>query len=157
MEYQIDGIPGFEGRKVVIASAGLISGAKLIVDHEMIKNRWGKYTLRRNDGVDIEARLRSNLIDPVPSLLIGGEKYLAVAPLKWYEMLWAGWPVALLFVGGALGALCGVSAAYINSHIFRSTFSPAMKYSITGLVSIVSILVYFIAAVVIYIVLHPNQ
>ena len=157
MEYQIDGIPGFESRKVMITSSGLVAGPKLIVDGEIIKNRWGKYTLRRNDGADVEARLRSNWIDPVPSLMMDGKKYLVVAPLKWYEMLWGGWPVALLFVGGALGALCGVGAAYINSHIFRSDFSTAMKYSITGLISVISVIIYLILAVVIYMVLHPSS
>jgi hypothetical protein len=93
MEYQIDGIPGFESRKVVVQSAGYLAGAKLLVDGDVIKNNWGKYTLRRNDGTEVQARLQSNLIDPVPQLVIGKQKYFAVKPLEWYELVWAGWPI----------------------------------------------------------------
>jgi hypothetical protein len=154
MEYQIDGIPGFESRKVILTSGGIIAGPKLIVDGQVIKNNWGKYMLRRNDGADVQARLQTNLIDPIPYLLLDGKKYFVVAPLKWYELIWAGWPIALLFVGGALGALCGVLAAYTNSRIFRSNFSPAMKYAVTALVSIISVIVYGVSSVLLYMAIN---
>jgi len=40
MDYQIDGISGFESRKVVVRSAGIFSGPKLLVDDEVIKGSW---------------------------------------------------------------------------------------------------------------------
>jgi hypothetical protein len=147
MEYQIDGIPGFESRKVVVQSAGYLAGAKLLVDGDVIKNNWGKYTLRRNDGTEVQARLQSNLIDPVPQLVIGKQKYFAVKPLEWYELVWAGWPIFLLFIGGAIGAIFGILAAYSNSRIFRSDLQPVMKYVLTAVVSGAFIIVYLIVAV----------
>ncbi len=155
MEYQINGIPGFESRKVVIRPAGFVAGAKLLVDDEPIKNDWGKYTLRRNDGTEVQARLQSNLIDPVPQLLIDGQKYAAVTPLKWYELIWAGWPILLLLVGGAVGAICGVLAAYSNSRIFRSEMQPVMKYALSALVSLASVFAYML--VVVFFTLAGNR
>jgi len=146
MDYPIEGIPGFETRKVVLRPAGLIVGAKLLVDGEVVRNNWGKYTLVRNDGKQVQARLQSNLVDPVPQLVIDGHQFLAVKALAWYQLVWAGWPILLVFVGGALGALCGVLAAYSNSRIFRSNLQPVMKYVATALVSGVFVVVFWILA-----------
>lgn len=154
MDYNIEGVPGFEGRSIILRPAGIIASAKLLIDGEPVKNNWGKYTLRRNDGTEIEARLQSNLIDPVPVLVVAGQKYAAVKPLAWYELVWAGLPILLVFVGGALGALFGILAAYTNSRVFRSNLSAVMKYVLTALVSSAATILYFILAVVFYIIIN---
>ncbi|MDE2009140.1 MAG: hypothetical protein KGJ09_03580, partial [Candidatus Omnitrophica bacterium] len=43
--------------------------------------------------------------------------------LKWYEHLAAGWPLVMVFCGGAVGGLCGGAAYTINGKIFNSKLS----------------------------------
>jgi hypothetical protein len=147
MDYPIEGIPGFESRKVVVRTPGIISGAKLLLDDEVVKGSWGKYTLRRNDGTEVKARLVNNLVDPIPQLAIDGKTYSAVPPLPWYQLVWAGWPILLLFVGGFLGALCGILAAYTNTRIFRSELQPVLKYVITAVISGAAIVIYLVLGI----------
>jgi hypothetical protein len=148
MDHQIDGIPGFESRKVVVRSPGMFSGPQLLIDDEVVKGSWGKYALRRNDGKDVAARLVSNFIDPVPQLVVDGQTYTPIPPLPWYQLVWSGWPILLLFIGGFLGALFGALAAYSNTRVFRSNLHPALKYLITALISGAAIVLYLILAVI---------
>jgi hypothetical protein len=149
MEYPIENIPGFEGRKVVLKPAGVFTGVQLIVDGEKIKPKLGKFTLRRNDGTETQAVLRSNIVDPIPQLVIDGKTYSAAKPLAWYELVWSGLPILLVFIGGALGAFCGLVAAYSNSRIFRTGMHPALKYLAAGAVSVAAFVVWFILAALI--------
>jgi hypothetical protein len=144
MDYQVDRIPGFESRKVVVRSSEMFSGPKLLIDDEVIQGNWGKYTLRRNDGKEVPARVVNNFIDPVPQLVVDGKTYAPIPPLPWYEMFWAGAPLMLVFVGGALGALFGALAAYFNTRIFRSNMQIVMKYMLTTAISCAAILIYLI-------------
>ena len=147
MDYQIDGISGFESRKVVIRLPGMFSGPKLLVDDEVVKGNWGKYTLRRNDGKEVAARVVNNIIDPVPQLVIDGQTYAPMPPLPWFQLVWAGWPILLVFIGGVLGALFGALAAYANTRIFRSSMQPVMKYMVTAAISCTAILIYLVLAI----------
>ena len=151
MEYPIIGVPGFEGRTILLKPAGLFSNVKLIVDNEVLKPRWGgKYTLHRMDGSEVQARLRSNLVDPIPQLEVDKKMYWAVKPLPWYQVVWSAIPILLIFAGGALGAIVGLLAAYSNTRIFRSDLQPVLKYVVTGLVTIAALVVVLVLAVVLY-------
>ncbi len=68
-------------------------------------------------------------------------------PLVWYQHLWIGWPVILVFAGGLIGGACGGGAWAINQKVFKNTESPVMKYVLTGMISISALLVYFVLAV----------
>lgn len=146
MDYQIDGVSGFESRKVVVRSPGIFSGPKLLIDDEVVKGSWGKYTLRRNDGKEIAARVVNNFIDPVPQLVVDGQTYAPIPPLPWYQLVWAGAPILLLFIGGFVGALFGAVAAYFNTYIFRSSLQPVLKYVVTAFISGAAIVLYLILA-----------
>lgn len=156
MDYQIDGISGFESRKVVVRSPGIFSGPKLLIDDEIVKGSWGKYTLRRNDSKEVAARLVSNFIDPVPQLVVDGQTYAPLPPLPWYQLVWAGWSILLVFIGGFPGALFGVVAAYFNTRIFRSNLKPVMKYMLTAVISCAAILIYFVLALLLSVAINGN-
>ena len=68
--------------------------------------------------------------------------------LKWYEHLAAGWPLFLMFSGGAVGGGCGGAAYVINGKIFSSKLSQPLKYVYSFLVGIAAVILYIIAAVV---------
>jgi len=66
--------------------------------------------------------------------------------LLWYQLIWIGWPFALVAVGGALGGACGGAAWAINQHVFHATKNPALRYVWTGLISIAAVFVYLLVA-----------
>ncbi len=68
--------------------------------------------------------------------------------LKWYELVWVGWPIALLAVGGAIGGACGGAAWALNQKIFHRTKHPLLRYLWTGLISIAAIIAYLIIATI---------
>jgi len=146
MEIPIN-LEGFEGRGLKLKTASFFSFPKLILDGQHAKGRWLRYALRDNQGNHIQARLRFNGLDPVPKIE-AGEKILQVArPLKWYEYAWISFPVILVVAGGFLGALCGMPAVYSSAYIFRSERRPALKYLLTGVISLGSILAFAAIAV----------
>jgi len=72
--------------------------------------------------------------------------------LKPFEYVWAGWPLIMVAFGGLLGGICGGAAAAINVTIFSSEKSTKYKYGVTFLVSLASILIYFIIIVVLVLI-----
>jgi hypothetical protein len=67
--------------------------------------------------------------------------------LAWYQLVWVGWPIALVAVGGAIGGACGGAAWALNQKVFRATKNPVLRYVWTGLISVAAVLLYFVAAV----------
>lgn len=67
--------------------------------------------------------------------------------LAWYQLVWVGWPIALVAVGGAIGGACGGAAWALNQKVFRATKHPVLRYVWTGLISVAAVLLYFIVAV----------
>lgn len=68
--------------------------------------------------------------------------------MEWYEHLACGWPLLLVFIGGALGGLCGGAAYAVNAKVFSKDISITKKYAYVILVGVGAFLVYFIAVVV---------
>lgn len=144
MDYPISGVPGFESHRIILRSSGMFSGPKLLIDDEVIKGSWGKYTLRRDDGTEVFARLVNNIFDPIPQLVVDGKVYSSVPPLPWIQMGWAGAPILLLFIGGMIGAILGLLAAYLNTRIFRLELHIALKFVLTGFISCIAVLLCLI-------------
>lgn len=137
---------GFEGRRLAVQTAGMFSGPKLLIDGAPAKQEKGHYLLRDNAGNRVQGKLIYNYIDPIPKVEIAGNVVQLARPLKWYEYVWMGFPILLLFHGGALGAMCGVWAVLSNVRIFRGDRSPVAKYLITGAISIVAVVGYIVLA-----------
>jgi hypothetical protein len=155
MDYQIDGISGFESRKVVVRSPRLFSGPKLLIDDEIVKGSWGKYILRRDDGKHVMARVVAIIIDPVPQLVVDGQTYAPIPPLPWYQLVWAWMPILLVFIGGVPGVCLGVVAAFSNTRIFRSNMQPMlMKYMVVAVVSCATVLIYLVLAILMLMVFN---
>ena len=107
--------------------------------------------LQRNDGKQVVAIWKPQFLGlDVPQLIVDGKKVSLVEPLKWYQWLWGGLPVILIFIGGMLGAFSGIIGFIINAKIFRSAMSDILKYVVSGVVSVLAVVTYFIAAMFIY-------
>ena len=66
--------------------------------------------------------------------------------LVWYEMLWIALPIGLVGVGGAIGGACGGAAWAINKKVFKEIENPALRYLVTGAISVSAVVVWLVIA-----------
>ena len=147
MDYKVN-TEGFEGQNIEVKT-GFWAGPKLLVNGEPAQkgSKRGEMILKRNDGKQVVATWKPQLLGlDVPQLNIDGKTINLIEPLKWYQWVWGGWPVFLLFIGGALGALAGFIGFSINAKIFRTEMSDVLKYVVSGVVSILAVVAYIVAA-----------
>jgi hypothetical protein len=148
MAYKVS-LPGFTLQTIEVQHS-MLSGSKLLVNGQPAEKDpgTGQMQLRRDDGVVVIAKLRRNMMGfDVPSLVVDGQVVKVVEPLKWYEWLWIALPILLIFVGGALGVICGGVAVLINANIFRTNRKLTMKFLFTGLISLAAGVVYLVVAI----------
>jgi len=126
----------FQGRDLAVRIDGVFSSAKLYEGPSLVSGSRNKFVLRDNHGQERTIQLRATLLDPLPVVEIDDEKIRLDRALAWYEYLWAGLPVVLIFAGGALGGLFGASAAFVNARVFRSDRSNPVKYALSALASV---------------------
>ncbi len=70
--------------------------------------------------------------------------------LKWYEHIAAGWPLILMFAGGAIGGACGGAAYALNGKLFNSQLSKPLKYTYSFLIGIGSVILYLIIVAILF-------
>ncbi len=148
MSYAVN-MEGFEGQKLEV-STSFWKAPKLLVDGQPVAKgkKRGEMVLLRNDGTQITAKWKPQVMGlDVPQLEADGKTIKLVEPLTWYQLLWGGWTVLLLFLGGALGAIAGIIGFLINTKIFRAEMNGILKYIVTGLVSVLAVIAYFVMAV----------
>jgi hypothetical protein len=138
----------FKGQNLAVETAGFFRGARVLHNGNPVEKRKGRYTVRSSAGQEVPIRLKSNFLDPIPKVVIGDETVLLARPLAWYEYAWVGLPVLLVFAGGALGALVGVAATYTSARIFRSDRGAFAKYALTGVISILALVVFLVLVVI---------
>lgn len=149
MGYAVN-IEGFEGQQIEVKMS-FWTGAKLFLNGKPAPkgSKRGEMVLQRNDGKQVIATWNPQALGlDIPQLIVDGKTIILAKPLQWYQWIWGGWPVALLFVGGALGAIAGLIAFSINAQVFRSEMSNVVKYILTAAVSGIAVVAYFIAAVI---------
>lgn len=153
MTYPIK-LEGFEGQRLELQPAGVFAGPKLLVNgHPAAQGpKRGQMALRRNDGREVVAAWKPQFLGlDVPQLVVDGRSVRVVEPLPWYVWLWSALPILLVFLGGALGALAGFIGFAINTKLFRSSWPVAAKFGLTAVVSLVTVVIYFGVATLIYI------
>jgi len=149
-------LDGFEGQTLEVQPAGLLSGPQLLVNGQPAAKgpRRGLMLLRRSDGREVVAAWRPQIFGlDVPQLWMDGTRVNVVEPLKWYVWVWSALPVLLVLIGGALGALVGFVAFATNTRIFRSSWSTLVKYCVSLLVTLASVVVYLTAASLLFAVM----
>jgi hypothetical protein len=149
-------LEGFEGQTIEVQSGGFIQGAKLLINGEPAPKGPKRNTmlLRRNNGQELVAAWKPQLFD-VPQLVVEGKTIALVKPLQWYEWLLCLLPVLLVFAGGALGAVCGLVAFYINTQLFRSNQGQPVKILGALLVAVAATIVYLVLGIVLYLLIQP--
>jgi hypothetical protein len=143
-------IDGFEGQNIEV-KVSFWSGPKLLLNGKPATKgtKRGEMVLQRADGTQATASWKQQLLGlDVPQLVVDGNVISLVEPLTWYQWVWGGWPVLLLFIGGALGALAGLMSLTINAKVFRTDMNVILKYVVSGIVSVLSVGAYFVAATI---------
>jgi len=143
----------FQRQKLLVRTASLFSGPCLLLNGAAVKRTRGKYIVHDDSGAEVAVRLKANFVDPIPTVIVGDQVVRVAPALTWYEYLWIGIPIILLFVGGALGAGIGIFATYASSRILRSDRTTVLKYVLTGLVSLGAFVVFVVVAVVLKLVI----
>lgn len=143
-------IPGFEGQDIKVDRNSFFKAARIYVNgiQPPKGSKWFSYGLTQNDGTVVDARVVYNLVDPIPTVEIGGDKFHPTEPLSWGQCIWAGWPVLIMFLGGFLGVLFGMGAGRINGRIMRKEdMNSIVKYVLTGFISLVAVSIPIMIAI----------
>lgn len=150
MEFPVQ-LEGFESQNIVLQAAGLFSGTRLLVDGEPAAAgpKRGQLLLKRTNGEDAVVKFKAPFLDPIPNLIIDGEKVQVAQPLKWYQIALALLPFIFAVAGGVIGIVIGLPASMYNMRVFRSEKSTTSKYVMVGLVSLFSAIVFIGIAVAI--------
>ncbi len=148
MEYPVN-LAGFEGMTIVVQTAGLFSGPKLLINGHLPPKgpKRGQMLLHRNDGREIIASWKPQFMGlDVPRLVVDGTIVNVAEPLKWYVWAWCALPAILIVSGGAVGALSGAVGSILNLLIIRSPLPGLAKFLLTGLVSLFSFIAFVVLA-----------
>lgn len=155
MGYKVNA-EGFEGQDIEIV-VSFWTGTKLLVNGEKAEKgpKRGQLLLKRNDGKEVIATLKQKMLGlDVPQIEIDGKLIELVKPLSWQQWLFAGSPVVVLFLGGALGAAIAMAGIYLNIKIFRSELSDVLKYVLSIVVTALLIVGYLIFSVILVLLLN---
>jgi hypothetical protein len=136
-----------------VRSPSFFAGYRLLVNGQPAPKgpKRNQMVLRRNDGKEVLATWKPQVLGfDVPQLVVDGTAISLVPPLKWYEWLWGGLPILLVFVGGALGAVIGFIAFSVNCKIFRSPLDLILKFLFSAAISIVAVVVYVFIVLLIF-------
>jgi len=133
-------IPGFQNQKIAVKLSNGLKGPELFVNGQPAPpgSKRGQYNLSHDDGTQAIAYFKNRFPDPVPTLMVGERAIALAEPLAWYQWVWAGFPLILIFLGGAIGGGIGCGAATINTNIMRSERQEALKYALCALTSLMA-------------------
>lgn len=148
MNYALN-LEGFEGQMLEVKPSGFFSGPQLLVNGQSAAKgpKRGQMLLSRSDGRAVVAHWKPQVLGlDVPQLEVDGKQFNVVEPLKWYEWIWGGLPILLIFLGGALGAVVGIVTFKVNTQIFRSASNLILKFILTAGVSALAVVIFLILA-----------
>ena len=149
--------PSFVKRRLVVRTAGLLSGPKVLLLGAPVKRVKGEYVVVDDNRAQVTLKLKINFADPIPVLLVNDHEVRLARALEWYEYAWACIPIVLVFIGGALGGGIGAAGTYTNTRILRSDRGVAAKYLLSGLVTLGAIVAFFVAASMFASVIRPGR
>ncbi len=143
-------IPGLEDKNLLIRGS-YWKGPQLIVDGTLIKpakkkqfNRIRIYNFEDVRGTAKEIIIKTAFLDAIPAVYVDGNRIEFERQLSWYEYVWIGIPVILLFEGGALGMIIGGIATFENSILFRKIRNVFLRYFITAINTAFSFYFFFV-------------
>lgn len=119
------------GENKLVLKLSFWRSPKLYLNNGPIRKEKRQYSLSERLGKPFIVEIKNTPFDPVPKVFINQKSIELVTAFKWYEYLWMGLPVLLIFQGGALGGFLGALAFRANGSIFRSERNLFEKYLFT--------------------------
>lgn len=119
------------GENILVLRLSFWKSPKLYLNNGPVPKEKKQYSLSDILGKPFIIEIKNTPFDPIPKVFINQEPIKLVTAFKWYEYLWMGLPLLLIFQGGALGGLLGVLAFRANGSIFRSERNQLEKYLFT--------------------------
>lgn len=143
--------PRFQGKKLSVSTRAIFKNPSLLIDgieQKKMKGLKRRYLLEDDNGSPAIVEIKS-VIDPIPTIVIDGERIPLAPPMTWYEYVLLCLPFLLIFIGGAIGGFVGIVGAMINASVIRGQGSIVARYGYALLVTLICYLVFFVIASVI--------
>jgi len=141
MDYPIE-LPGHTGLNLALRAGSLFTGAKILKDGVPLKKNKGAVSVPLADGSMIELKIKIGFDLCTPKIVYAGQEIEVMPPLPVYWMIWAYFPLVLIFIGGALGGLCGGMAAGGTLAVLRSDLPKPARLAIALLAPPLAFVVY---------------
>ncbi|RYG58993.1 hypothetical protein EON80_26240 [bacterium] len=118
------------------------------------KGARNEFLLRQNDGREVMVRVKPKFPDPAPLIEINGQTIRSARPLSVFEWIWAGLPLVLLALGGAIGGGIGAFAAISNITIIRDDSKGLLRYVMCAIISLFAFLAWLALTIALQAVLR---
>ena len=144
-------IDGFENQKVELVSSGFFSPAKITVNGVKAEPgmKRNEILLRKPDGSKVSVFFQNAFFDTIPRLIVNGKSIQVVPPLKWYQYIFCGLTLILIFIGGAIGSILSMVGFLINIRTMRVGWRPLWRYLAILATHIIVMAVYLAISVLI--------
>lgn len=141
---------------ILILRLSFWGSSKLYLNNNPVAKKKGIYSLSERLDKPFIITLKNNFFDPIPKVIVNRQTMHLEKPLKWYQYIWMGLPILLIFQGGALGGFLGAVAFRTNGSIFRSDRSTLEKYLFAMGLNITVCVLFFTLAYYFQVALHGN-
>ena len=122
---------------------------------EQSKEKGKPFLLKTNNNEIVRAFPKVNFPDISTYLLsIKDHKYPMAEKLKWYEYIFGGLPILIIFGGGIIGGMIGGAATVINYTFFRGEDTTVNKYLKVLGVNVLCIILFMFMAGLFYNLIH---
>lgn len=149
--------PAFKTKRLSVEAATFFAGPKLLLDGVVLKRKGGRYLVASDSAQELPIKILYNFLDPIPKVKIGDGTLELAKPLQWYEYVWIGIPMLLVFAGGALGGFVGAGSTVVNGRIFRSERSTVGKYALAAVTTVAGAAIFFALAIAIQIAIKGSR
>lgn len=123
-------IKGFENQKIELESSGFFSPARLLVNGVRAESgqKNNEVIIRKSNGSKTSVFFQNAFFDTIPRLIVNGEIIRIVPPVRWYQYVYCGLTLFLIFYGGAIGAIISMIGFLMNIRTLRSQKKVWLKY-----------------------------
>ena len=153
MDYPII-LPGYPDLRLTLRSGGFFTGAKVLKDDLILKRSKATVSVPLADGATLELKIKTGFDMFTPKIVFGGQEIEVMPALPVYWVVWAYLPLLLIFIGGAIGGLCGGAAVAGTLMALRSDLPKPARITIAVLAPPLAFMAYGIAAILIYKLRH---
>lgn len=140
MDYPIT-LPGYPDLGLSLRSGGIFTGAKILKDGVPLKKSKTVVSVPLADGSALELKIKVGF-DGTPRIQFADQEIEVMPALHAAWAAWAYLPLVLIFIGGALGGLCGGAASAGTISVLRSAMPRPLRIVIALLAPPLAFMAY---------------